>query len=146
MELPGKHWKELPRRFPVTMLVLAGVVPNAVMSGLNIAYNWTEIVRHLAAADQHVFFFLLTVVNLIAYAWGVTWALYLGWPVVAAMWQVTGQGRNRWRPPTPHWLPSLRSRALRLGEYAAWVSAVDWAFSGFLFPSWMRAQAARPRR
>lgn len=141
LELPGTDWRSLPRRFPVTSLVLAGLTPNLVMSGLNIAYNWAEIIRHLNAADQRVFIFLLTVVNGIAYAWGFCWALYLCWPVVVAMWEVTGRGRDRWQPPTPRWLPSLRARALRLGEYAFWVSAVDWAFSGFVFPTWIQAQA-----
>ncbi len=140
LELPGTDWRELPRRFPVTSLILGGLVPNAAMSGLNIAYNWTQIVQKMPDADRHVFVILLMAVNAIAYAWGTIWALYLSWPVVVAMWEVTGRGRDRWRPPTPHWLPSLRARTLRLGEYAAWVSAVDWAFSGFVIPTWMRAQ------
>ncbi len=141
LELPDTRWSELPRRFPVTFLILGGLVPNSVMSGLNIAYNWAEIVRSMPAADQNVFILMLLAINGIAYAWGTVWALYLCWPVIAAMWEVTGGGRDRWRPPTPHWLPSLRGRALRLGEYAAWVTAVDWGFSGFVIPAWMKAQA-----
>ena len=139
LELPGNDRRQSPRRFPVTSLILGALVPNAAMSGLNIAYNWTQIAGRMPDADRHAFVFLLLAVNAIAYAWGTLWALYLCWPVVVAMWEVTGRGRDRWRPPTPHWLPSLRARALRLGEYAAWVSAVDWAFSGFVIPTWMRA-------
>jgi hypothetical protein len=125
-------------RFPITSLVVGGLAPNLVMSVLNIIYNWSEVVRHLTLADQRVFFLQLLIVNGIAYAWGVAMALYLCWPVVVSMRELRSP-HDRPRA-TPRRLARLRARTLWLGDYAAWICAIDWAFSGFVFPSWMQAQ------
>ena len=127
------------RRFPITTLVAAGVVPNVVMSGLNIGYNWNEVVRYLTPTDQGVFYVQLLVVNSIAYAFAVATSLHLCWPVLASLRQ---QGRQLTAPSdTPHRPVWLRARTLWLGDYAAWICAAAWAFSGFVIPAWIQLQA-----
>jgi serine/threonine protein kinase len=140
LQMPTDALRDFPGRMPVIALIVAGVFPNAVMSLLNTAYNWYEIVRHLAPSDQHVFVRLIMNVNGIAYVGGTIAALYLCWPVVEAIRAVRNRAPDR-EPLTPDWLASRRARALRLGEYVSWVSAGDWVFSGILFPTWMQAQA-----
>ena len=112
------------------------------MSGLQIAANWTQIVRCWPAAEQHIVFFQLLVINAIAYAWGMVWALYLCWPVIVALRQITHRDPADRQTLLLRRLPSLFARTLQLGEFAAWICAVDWAFSGFVFPVCLQSRSA----
>ena len=86
---------------------------------MNIAYNWSEIVRRLNDTEQDVFVHLQLIgVNAIAYAAGVSWAFYLGWPVIRAV-HTLATGSN----VAPTGIDLLRARCLRMGDYAFRLSA-----------------------
>jgi hypothetical protein len=78
---------------------------------------------------------LLATVNGVAYTIGVAVIIYLFWPVFRALRRLA----NR-QPIDAAELSALRARCLRMGDYAAWVSALEWTISGFVFPFWMHMQ------
>src|SRR5262249_38830373 len=43
------------KRHPAASTILIGLMPNVVMGALNIAYNWSEIIRSLSAEEQRLF-------------------------------------------------------------------------------------------
>ena len=137
MEPSAKLTGRLTRRLPLWALIIAGVLPNAVLSVLNIAYNWNEIVRQLTDEDQNLFFNVqLFWVNLPAYTIGIAWVLLSVWPLVLGLLAIS-RGRN---VPIEQ-LPDLRQRCTRLGDIAALVSGFEWLISGLVFPVWLHAHA-----
>ncbi|HEV3005499.1 MAG TPA: serine/threonine-protein kinase, partial [Pirellulales bacterium] len=74
-----RGWRRRAAQWCLTAAVLAGLLPNAVASILNIAYNRYEIVNKLGPAAMSVFKQQLLVVNLLAYPLGVGVLLSLTW-------------------------------------------------------------------
>jgi eukaryotic-like serine/threonine-protein kinase len=127
-------------RHPWPLLIAAGVVPNAVLGALNIAYNAEEILRHIQDPQVlRVFKIQVVTVNLIAYAIGIGIPIVLAWPVMRAV-------KRRLRNPSAdvgdasRW----RERSLRLGRYIALVTAVEWLISGLVFPIWLQFALKTP--
>src|SRR5262249_44720772 len=54
LQAPKNRVRQLLRRWPIATLVLFGLLPNLVMSGLNIAYNLHSIIEPLAETDPHI--------------------------------------------------------------------------------------------
>src|SRR5262249_34347768 len=77
---PSLHdWRRLARRFPVTGIVIAAIVPNALAAVFNYFYNSIEIVAHLEHA-QDVFWRTQLVINSIAFPLGLGLALGVSRP------------------------------------------------------------------
>jgi hypothetical protein len=129
-----RGWRRRAALWCVTAAVLAGLLPNAVASILNIAYNRYEIVNKLGPAAMSVFKQQLLVVNLLAYPLGIGVLLSLTWPVLRGVRQrLGGVSAAALAAPTS----MLRRRCLRLGDMVAWVTAAEWIVSGIVFPIWL---------
>jgi serine/threonine protein kinase len=130
--------RSLAKRHPVSTTLVLGLLPNIVLSGLNIVYNWSQIVGALGPAAQELFVgSQILAVNSIAYTVG------LGY-IVATRARLFGTlarlARGEKVEPAPS--AELVRRCLRLGAATAVVSAALWTVSGFVFPTWMRYGAA----
>jgi serine/threonine protein kinase len=134
---PGaKSWATRVRRHPLTLLIVAGVIPNAICSGLNIAYNIQEIVHSLnSEAVADVFRLQLATINPIAYGIGIAVILRLAWPALKALWNP-----NSFCSEPGEVRELARVRSLKLGEYVAWMSAAEWFVSGLVFPLWLHLE------
>ena len=127
------NWRSLLKRHPVASTLLLGLLPNAVMCVLNIAYNWVEIVDKLSSADQRVFFnFQIVVVNAIAYSVGLGYVLYTRGEAFRALNRLA-RGQKVEPPPSA----DVVRRCLTLGSATAVITALLWTTSGFIFPAWI---------
>lgn len=128
--------RDFVRRRPLLPLLLAGVLPNAIASGLNIVYNLLDIIQRMGDQAREVFLDrLLVTVNVVAYSVGIALCLFCALPVLRGISQL-----NRGRPPTPERAARLRRHALKLGDYIAGISMTEWIISGVAFPLALRAQ------
>ncbi len=66
----GRRWRTALMRHPLAATIGFGVLPNVVMSALNITYNWNEILQRLGPDERRVFQLQLMVINAVAYAIG----------------------------------------------------------------------------
>ena len=135
LELPASRWRRLPRLLPLWALVVGGLLPNVVCSVANIYYNGGQIIQQLENQEQvkGVFHVHIVLVNSIAYGLAIYLVLTRFWPVIrAAKDLAAGKAVDATK------IPQLRRRCLRLGEYAAWLSAIEWAVSGLLLSNGMQ--------
>jgi len=137
------------RRFPLTVLAIAVLLPNLVLSGLNIPYNWNESIR---PDSQSLFTTLVFVINVVAYGAGLTLAGFWAWPIVRAMrWAHRGPPREATSIPSPSLLhpanaarsASLVRPALLLGERIGWLVAAMWTACGVAFAVTMSMMAVQ---
>lgn len=122
-------WALSLRRFALPALILTGVLPNAAASGMNIAYNYFEIIRSIDPKAKAIFYRQVEVVNPIAYGLAAAVLIGLALPIVRAVRApATGEPEER---------AAVRKRSLVFGDWVAWVSAAEWAISGIVFPLWL---------
>jgi hypothetical protein len=128
------HLRTLARRHPVATTLVIGLVPNVVMSALNVAYNYSQIVGALSDEAQQLFFgSQIAAVNSIAYALGLGYIVGTRWRLFGTLMRLAGGGKLA-APPSI----DLVRRCLRLGAATAVISALLWTVSGFVFPTWLR--------
>jgi len=140
-----RGWRGWAAKRCVVALFLAGVLPNAFASFLNIFYNYIMIIRPLGAAAEGVFFDQLFFVNAVAYPLGAGLLMTLAWPLLRGVRQRLEGVRRIESVPRPGGLrsaalansPALRRRCLRMGDLVALVSAAEWIVSGIVFPVWL---------
>jgi eukaryotic-like serine/threonine-protein kinase len=123
------------RRFPVWMVIVAGVLPHAVVSVFNTIFNAGAIVDQLPQVQQKVFYGQqILAINGTSYIAGIIWGCSLCWPVLRTV-------RNLYRrqPPDPRALPAIRHRSLWLGDYVSWMGFSLWVITGLVFPLWLMA-------
>jgi serine/threonine protein kinase len=133
-----RGWRRRAAQGCLTAVVLAGLLPNAFASILNITYNRYEIIDKLGTQAMHVFKQQLLIVNLLAYPLGIGVLLSLTLPVLRGVRQrVCGVSPAALAVPAS----VLRRRCLRLGDMVAWVSAAEWIVSGIVFPIWLSLDA-----
>lgn len=115
---------------PIVALAIAGVLPNAAVSGLNIPYNFLGIVEKLTDLQRGVFFnILIPAVNTLLYSLAVLVGLSLAYGMAKGVRTLyLGYGVERAR------IPALRRRCLRLPQYVSWFVLFFWISSGVLFP------------
>ena len=122
------------KRHPVTSTIFFGLLPNIVMSVLNVGFNVKEFVGKLSVEDQEIFFGSLIVgVNAIAYTLGLGYVCATRGKVFLILARLAG-GQKVEPPPSD----KLVRRCLTLGFATAGISAILWAISGFVLPTWMR--------
>ena len=118
----------------MTTTLSLGLQPNIVLSVLNVAYNYSQIVGELSPQAQQLFFgSQILAVNSIAYTIGLGYILLTRWKLFGTLMRLA-RGQRVDPPPSLE----LVRRCLRLGLATAVVSAILWAVSGFVFPTWMR--------
>lgn len=119
------EWPHRLRRWALTWLVLAGIVPNAIVSALNIAYN--------SKAIDPMDPVLLVAINAGAYLVGIGVLTFIGRQVVRA-----GRERGADSPDDVKRIARLRRRSLVLGDYVFWVSITAWIGTGIVIPIWLK--------
>ncbi|MBI2825047.1 MAG: serine/threonine protein kinase [Planctomycetia bacterium] len=121
------------RRYPLTAMFAAGLLPNIVFSVLNLLYNIRALFTELGkSVDEVLHDPVVGLVNGVAYAVAIGMLLPLSWPVVRAVARI-----HRGQPQPSDRLPRLRNRALVLADWTAVVSVVEWMISGLIYPSWL---------
>lgn len=132
---PG-DWRISARNHPLLIVLSLGLIPNIFASVLSIAYNYHTIIKHQSQEVQDIFWrSQLGYVNTVAYATGVAVLLRLAWPVLIAVTRLhRGEEFDRKQ------LGQRCDRCLKQGEYVAWVTAVLWTISGFVFPIWINLE------
>lgn len=132
-------WRLRVARHPVLSLVAVALIPNLVLSVLNIAFNLRAIIASITSgmpAEQaeyvrQVFLGVqLAVVNAVAYTLGIGICVAMAWPLAKA---VKTHGRHL---DPESWLAVSRS-GLSLPGRVAVVVLVLWVASGIVFPMWI---------
>jgi hypothetical protein len=133
----GGGLRSLARRHPVATTLAVGLLPNIVLSVLNVLYNWSQIVGELGPASQELFFgSQILAVNGIAYTIGLGYIVGTRWRLFGTLMRIV-RG-EKVEPPSAE----MVRRCLKLGAATAVVSAALWSVSGFVFPTWIRYGAA----
>ncbi|MDZ4783847.1 MAG: serine/threonine-protein kinase [Planctomycetia bacterium] len=134
---PSRGWKQWVRRHPLLSLIACGVIPNGIASTLNITFNLNELIKTLQV-DGAVEFFnnvQLPAVNGVAFPLGTLLVVILAWPLFRAFGRMRRQEK-----PTVEELPGLWRAALRIGDFMALVTFLEWITSGWVFPYWINAR------
>ncbi len=129
---PGA-WRNWVRRYPLTAMFAAGLLPNMIFTALNLAYNIPAIFNSMGKNVLDVLEDpVVTTVNGLAFAIGIGILLPLTWPVARAVARIHRDEAL----PTDHdqrW----RRRTLVLADYTACISAIEWLITGLIFPIWL---------
>ena len=128
----GRRLSGFLKQHPVATTIGFGLLPNVVLSLLNIAYNWNAILNRLGPDDQRIFSFEIAVVNAVAYTLGLGYICLTRGKLFVALHRLAGG-----RPVEPAASAELAGRCLTLGLATAVVTAALWATSGFVFPAWI---------
>ncbi len=131
-----RRWSSVLKQHPVASTIGFGVAPNVVLSVLNIAYNWNEILNRLGSDDKHVFMLQIMVINTVAYTLGLGYICVTRGKLFFTLARLAHG--EKVDPPPPS---DLVARCLTLGSATAMVTAVLWGTSGFIFPAWLRMSA-----
>jgi eukaryotic-like serine/threonine-protein kinase len=133
------------RRWPIVPLILAGLVPNLISSGLNIIFNYNVIINHLTAQAEKVlgipyeqaydlvwgaFKLSMLTINSVAYSAGILVGVAFALPVALAAARA-----DRGEPASAE----MRYRSIWLPDVVALLTAGLWVLSGPAFP-WVLAQ------
>jgi hypothetical protein len=121
-------------RQPWPVFLLAGILPNAILCALNIAYNAEEILRHVENPDVfRVFKVQVIAVNAIAYIIGLSAVVALAWPVVRDIRKRLANPSAAQLNTSPHC-----ERSFNLGKHVAMLIGMEWMVSGLVFPLWLQ--------
>jgi uncharacterized caspase-like protein len=123
-----RGWRWAVGRWPIAAMLLAVVVPNALASFFNFAYNREAVIRGDAHREA-VFLVTAAVVNSTAFPLGLGVMVWLAWPVARGVRRL----RDGDEIPAEE-LGRLRARCLRLGHYAAAIGVALWALAGPVYP------------
>jgi len=126
-----RDWRRTAQRWPLAALLLAGLLPNFLMSSLNTLYN----VQRVVPEEQIDYFnkIIFPIVNLVAYPLGVGVLIALAWPVARSV----GHVARGLPPPTGEGMYDLRRRCLGLGDLVAAVSLAEWVATAIVFSIWL---------
>jgi len=121
-------WTRLAQKFPMTMIVILTLIPNAIAGVLNYHYNHDAVVQHMANAEG-VFAVLVVVLNSTLFSAG----------VLIGIWRMNRVCKYVWNMPARTALSDeectlVRIRSTRLGHEASSIGVVLWTLGGILFP------------
>lgn len=140
---PATKLQRFGHRYPTWAILLLTALPNVLMSVLNIAYNWDEIVnppedafaatqtgaRATSAQPQREQFKAeVQMFNVLAYGSGFLLIALIATPIRRAYTPSVE------RPPPSRQTPLVRRRILQLAYWTAGISLAEWAMCGILFP------------
>jgi hypothetical protein len=117
-------------RRPLGWLLALVVLPQLAGSVVNIAYNTTQIVEELTAAQQQMFERLVIGYNAIVYPTAIALFVRAVWPVWRCWRALSGTG-----PLTDQQVETARHQALRLPQRIAALTMLGWFPGGILFPA-----------
>jgi len=127
---PGS-WRERFRRWPFWFFVTIGLAPSVIFSFLNLRFNQENLARRDEQTQLDFFKSVeVPVVNGVLFPIAISLVLWFAWPVLVAVGKA-GKGK----PTESATTPNLRRRALRVGDFAAWMGMALWIISGIAFPA-----------
>jgi serine/threonine protein kinase len=135
----GTAWA---RRSPLLALIAVAVLANGAFSGFNIYFNIKAVFdKELALHDVLAVFWnrMMPVVNGVTYPVGIAVGLFVCWPVVQAVRRQAGR-RRMTLVEGGDALGPARNRALWIGDYVSWLTAVLWLVSGIVFAWWIHVE------
>jgi hypothetical protein len=118
-------WRKLVRRFPRGAILLAALLPNALLGILNYTYNVRWFVGGARPDARHAFMRTQEVINCTAYPTGIA----IGFLLAAPLSKGLGQLRRGENLPADQ-LPWLRRLCLRQGKTIAIISLAAWLIAG----------------
>ena len=124
---PG-GWRAFVRRHAVFSVLLAALVPNALGTLFNTAYNLSEIIAHLPGAEP-AFWVVQILVNAVAFPAGIVLLGRIVWPAARAVRRLDGGGTL-----DADRAAEARRRCFVLGDGAAGVGVALWVLAGLAFP------------
>ncbi len=132
-------WRWLRRR-PVWPLVLGGLVPNVIMSVLNILINFRALVERLTVANPELVpefqYRVVPTVNMTLYPFGLAILVWLSWPVISA-----ARRRALGLAVPIAQRTALATRALWIPDITAWFALSLWIMSGLIIPTMLHFAA-----
>ena len=136
---PAQGWVERwARRHPTAVILLAAIVPNVVLSALNVIYNRGTLVDD---ATWQTFQQQVAIVNLVAFAIGLTLLVRWARPLIQAVRTQTAAPPD---VPPPEAASAIRA-GLALGHRMVPVVMALWVFGGLTFPVWWQIKSGAPR-
>ena len=124
---PTKNWRHFVRRYTVTCIVVAAMMPNALASVFNTIYNLKAIVETLGDA-QDVFWRTQITVNAITFPLGLSLLATLSRPVAVAA------RRSASLNLATDELARYRKRCLGLGRFSVWIGLTLWLIAAPIYP------------
>ncbi len=134
-----RSWPRAAAAWPLLSVVVAGVLPNVLLSWLNIKYNGGAITKMVGFATpaEWLTSWQVSVVNGIAYPLGVLWIGYCFWPIKRGARQI-----RKGEPLSSEQWHIVGRCCLQLGLMAWTVSLTLWITTSLVFPVWI--QLANP--
>jgi len=127
---PSGGWRGWARRYAIVALMIAGLTPNLIATGLNLWYNIPKIFAGYGKTAWDVFSDPLVIaVNTIFYSLAIAIVLPIVWPLLmavrrAALGTLSEADRQ----------PNVRNRCFWLADLTAIVGGIEWALSGLVYP------------
>jgi hypothetical protein len=124
LDVASSPWRQFVARHALWCVMLAALIPNALAGVFNSAYNqeWNEKI------PRDVFWNIQFVVNGIAFPLGLVIVASFVYPVAKRL-----RAMDSGPPENPARLDVAR-RALRLGDYIAYLGIAEWAIAGLAYP------------
>jgi serine/threonine protein kinase len=131
LDPPPGDWRHVARRHPIACMLAAGLTPNVVAAGFNLAYNYTQVISAPGATPglEPAFWTIQNAINLTCFPLGVLLFVWLARPVPR------GLARLRAGEELPAaQLAGLRRLTLRLGWYGMWIGLGFWLVASLIYP------------
>jgi hypothetical protein len=137
-----KGWQGWVSNFPITVMLICCLLPNAMAAVFNYQFNWEVVVQPMIQGkgdEAEKFFQIYTgYVNGIGFLCGLTIFILLSRPISQGLADIAS-GKMM-----PHEnLLFLRRRCLLLGQYAALIGACLWILAGPVYPLIINAMNIR---
>jgi serine/threonine protein kinase len=145
LDPPANDWRRTARRWPLTFMLAAGLMPNVLAGAFNYFYNYYEVIVRLnerIGGLSKAFEWIQAVINLTAFPLGVLLFVWLANPVLRAL-----RADPHDTPKlTDTELANLRRLTLRLGHYGVRIGVAFWFGASILYPlllSWNVPELSR---
>lgn len=130
LDPPAHDWRQIPRRWPLTCLLVTGFIPNVLAGIFNYQYNWTEVIKPSGLPELiSAFNRIQWTMNLICFPVGVALFILAVRPVLQALAAV----RAGVELP-PNVLAPARRRALRIGRFGVYICVGIWLVASLIYP------------
>ncbi len=129
----ASRWQDLASKYPLALMAIVCLLPNALAAVFNYLFNWEVIVHPMARRGvehaEHYFQVCAVLVNGIGFLAGLALFIFFARPVSRGLADII-----RGRVIAHESLIFLRRRCLVLGQYTALISACLWIVAGPVYP------------
>ena len=121
-------WRKRAVVWPVTAFLIAAISPHALAAVFNHFYN-DQAIKTQWPAIQELFFHMVIVINVVAFAIGFAFCIGYVQPVAKAL-------RSRDMPPQT--LAAAKTRSFRLSNFVTILGITEWIVAGVAYPVLLR--------